>query len=439
MILLSHPTGSTPARHAALGLHRAGLLGEFWIGEAPSAPSWITRLLPGRGQQASQYRAYPEELNDKIRMRSLQAATQGIVQRLGLARQRSREEESDHEAAAFRMLDRSVAKRLSSGDFAGVYAYEDGAESAFRTARELHELCIYDKPTLHWKAVRELLREEAELEPQWAGTLAEQPASDEACARRDSEISLADVIIVPSVFAKHTVEQQIHTRARIAVVPFGPPAHPPAITERKRDASPKLRVLFVGPLTQTRGLSYLFAAVRQLDGAAELTVAGHRPIHPCSALDEELSRINFITPASQQEVLHLMAQHDVLVYPSLFEDFGPELLDAMASGLPVIATPNSAAPDLISDGCEGFIVPIRSAQAIAEKLHLLIREPERLAEMSNRATLRAREFNWKRYETTLATRVSETLAIAGRGTCSSYARATPAPHLPGIVPLDQNR
>lgn len=134
-----------------------------------------------------------------------------------------------------------------------------------------------------------------------------------------------------------------------------------------------------------------------------------------------------------------MAQHDVLVYPSLFEDFGPELLDAMASGLPVIATPNSAAPDLISDGCEGFIVPIRSAQAIAEKLHLLIREPERLAEMSNRATLRAREFNWKRYETTLATRVSETLAIAGRGTCSSYARATPAPHLPGIVPLDQNR
>ncbi|MBP7142659.1 MAG: glycosyltransferase family 4 protein [Opitutaceae bacterium] len=439
MILLSHPTGSTPARHAALGLHRAGLLGEFWTGETPSATSWISRLLPGGGRQDSGLHAYPEELGEKIRTRPLRPAAQSFAQRLGLGRPQSREDEKGHDPAAFRMLDRSVAKRLSSGSFSGVYAYEDGAESAFRIARDLHELCIYDKPTLHWKAAQELLREEAELEPQWADTLSDQFVSDEACARRDAEISLADVIIVPSVFTKRTIEQHVPTRARIAVVPFGPPVQPPAITETKRDASPRLRVLFVGPLTQRRGLSYLFAAVRQLEGAAELTVAGRRPPRPCSALDQELSRVNFVETDSHPEILQLMTRHDVLVFPSLYEDFGTELLDAMAVGLAVIATPNSAAPDLISDGNEGFIVPIRSTQAIAERLHLLVREPGQLAEMSHRATLRAREFNWKRYETTLATRVSETLAIAGMGTCASYSKATPAPILPGVVPLDQDR
>ncbi|MBX7123317.1 MAG: glycosyltransferase family 4 protein [Opitutaceae bacterium] len=439
MILLSHPTGSTPARHAALGLHRAGLLSEFWTGEIPAASTWITRMLPGGGRQNPESRAFPPELDDKIRTRPLHAATQSFAQRLGLSRQRAKGEETDHDEAAFRMLDRSVAKRISSGNFSGIYAYEDGAESAFRAARDLQELCIYDKPTIHWRAARELLREEAEREPQWAETLVEPQACDEVCARRDTEIALADVIIVPSVFAKHTIEQHVPTRARIAVVPFGPPTHPPAIAEKTRDASQKLRVLFLGPLTQRRGLSYLFAAVQQLEGAAELTVAGNRPIRPCSALDQELSRVNFAKADSQEEILQLMSKHDVLVLPSLFEDFGTELLDAMALGLPVIATPNSAAPDLVSDGNEGFIVPIRSAQAIAEKLHLLIREPGQLAEMSHRAALRAREFNWKRYETTLATRVSETLAIAGMGTCSSYSRATPAPHLPGVVPLDQGR
>ena len=60
--------------------------------------------------------------------------------------------------------------------------------------------------------------------------------------------------------------------------------------------------------------------------------------------------------------------HDVFVFPSLFEGFGLVLLEAMAMGLPMITTAHTAGPDLLEDGKEGFIVPIRSAEAIAEKL-----------------------------------------------------------------------
>lgn len=434
MILLTHPTGNTTVRHAALGLDRAGLLGELWTGMYQGVPSWVGSILPRNVYQNLQRQAYPEELSSKLRIRPWREVSRRLAQRIGFGQLTRRETGAWSEDAVFRSLDRTVAKHLASGAFTGVYAYENGAQSAFDTSKQLKQLCIYDKPTAYWKAAHDLFLEEAELEPQWAETLQGYQRSEAILARRDAELALADVVIVPSVFAKRTLERYTHLRSRIAVVPYGAPTHPPSLLDLKRTESSTLRILYVGPLTQRRGLSYLFAAVRQLAGAVELTVAGPRPALSCAALDNELSQVKYVNPGSHQDTLRLMAQSDVLVLPSLFENFGLELLDAMALGLPVIATPNSAAPDLISDGVEGFIVPIRSAQAIAERLHLLLRDPDQRVEMGQRALSRVREFSWRRYETTLGSRVSETLAFAGQGTCSSFCRAQPDPELPGVVP-----
>jgi glycosyltransferase involved in cell wall biosynthesis len=104
-----------------------------------------------------------------------------------------------------------------------------------------------------------------------------------------------------------------------------------------------------------------------------------------------------------------MAAHDVFVLPSLFEGFGLVLLEAMAMGLPVITTPNTAGPDLITDGEEGFLVPIRSAEAIAEQLELLRADRARRDSMSDGARRRAAEFTWTDYERSLAACVSSAL------------------------------
>jgi glycosyltransferase involved in cell wall biosynthesis len=68
----------------------------------------------------------------------------------------------------------------------------------------------------------------------------------------------------------------------------------------------------------------------------------------------------------------------------------------------VIATPHTAAPDVITDGTEGFIVPIRSSEAIADKLELLLREPARLREMKTAARARAQAQSWETYRRSLA-------------------------------------
>ena len=97
-----------------------------------------------------------------------------------------------------------------------------------------------------------------------------------------------------------------------------------------------------------------------------------------------------------------MSRHDVFVFPSLFEGFGLVILEAMSQGLPVIATEHTAGPDLIEEGQSGFIVPIRSAEAIAEKLDLLARDPSMLAAMKVAARKTAANHTWERYRSELA-------------------------------------
>ena len=104
-----------------------------------------------------------------------------------------------------------------------------------------------------------------------------------------------------------------------------------------------------------------------------------------------------------------MERLDVLGFPSLFEGFGLVILEAMSRGLPVITTAHTAGPDLIQDGVDGYLVPIRSAAVIAEKLETLHRDRARLAAMREAARATAREWAWAAYRRRLVTQLQSTL------------------------------
>jgi glycosyltransferase involved in cell wall biosynthesis len=311
--------------------------------------------------------------------------------------------------AVYRALDRAASRRLRSGKFNGVYAYEDGAEFCFREARRRGMRALYDLPIGYWRAAREILVEEAEREPEWAMTLSGNQDSERKTARKDAELALADVVFVASSYTRKTLEAAPGFKGTIAIVPYGSPTLPKTTAPVERPRSEKLRVLFVGSLGQRKGLSYLFAACRQLGSAVELTIIGQKPMEACPVLDRELAAVRWLPTCPHQQVLAEMEAHDVFVFPSLFEGFGLVLLEALAMGLPVITTEHTAGPDLIREGQEGFIVPIRSSAAIAEKLELLRLEPERRRDMSHRARRRAREFSWDAYGETLAACVAQAL------------------------------
>ena len=93
---------------------------------------------------------------------------------------------------------------------------------------------------------------------------------------------------------------------------------------------------------------------------------------------------------------------DIFVMPSLCESFGKVILEAMASGLPVIATTNTGARDVVKDGKHGFIIPIRDSKAIKDKIQYFYDNPSEIKRMGKNARKVAENYTWDRYSEKIA-------------------------------------
>jgi alpha-maltose-1-phosphate synthase len=393
MIVLSHPTGNENVREAALAFAEANLLREFWTTLNWDPDGLIDKAVPAKVRQTLRRRAYPESVRKRTHSLPSREIARLLFGNLPLV--------SEHETgllsidAVSRALDRKVAMEISrTAKFTAVYGYEDCAFETFAAAERRGFARIYDLPIGYWRAAQRIFAEEREREPEWAATLTGTRDSAEKLARKDEELRLAHRVVVASTFTKSTMTDSPHQR-EISIVPYGAP--PPDDSELLNCPN-KLRILFAGALGQRKGLSYALRAVEIIGREhCELTLLGRKAVSGCRVLDEAVRKHRWIPSLSHNEVLQEMRAHDVVIFPSLFEGFGLVITEAMSQGTPVIATPNTAGPDIIENGVDGWIVPIRSAEAIAEKLDILVREPYRAYEMKLAARANARMRGWENY------------------------------------------
>ena len=194
---------------------------------------------------------------------------------------------------------------------------------------------------------------------------------------------------------------------RCVIAPFGsPPPRPPV---RRTTASPNapLRVLFAGSMSQRKGLADVFAAVRLLRrSGVELVVFGS-PVAPFSFYRQQGPDFTYEAPRPHEEVLCLMERCDVLVLPSLVEGRALVQQEALSCGLPLIVTPNAGGEDLIDEGRTGFLVPIRSPSAIAEKIDWFASHRSDLESMRPYARETAAKLTWSGYAKTILDAVHE--------------------------------
>jgi glycosyltransferase involved in cell wall biosynthesis len=294
----------------------------------------------------------------------------------------------------YRHFDARVAQRVAEIDANAVYAYEGGARQTFIAAKRRGIKTLYDLTSGHWYWERDLLREEQARTPHLASVFPKLSDSEEHMREKDRELELADVVIVASQHVRRTLAGVV-PEDKIMVVPYGAP---PVRTRPgiRTDTHSPLRVLFAGALHQRKGIGYLLRAVEMLGSDVDLTLIGLR-FAPNDVVDSACRRSRWFETIPHEQVLELMMQSDVLVLPSLSEAFGLVVTEALACGLPVIVTPNVGASDLISDGREGFVVPVCSSEAIADRLNLLNCNRELLAEMSRNAHAAAEANSWKSY------------------------------------------
>ncbi len=398
-VMVTHPGGGQMrAFETAVGLERAGLLQSF-VGGFYFRPEsfWgrtVQRFVAGSGSRLElQLRAryHPQLAPERVKTHPAADLVFLGLDRIAHLHAAARRFVPAHN----RWFDARVAARVERERPAAVLSYEGCGWRTFERASRLGILTVLDQCTAHLETGRRLSREEAERHPDWADSLPLDPPAwfVEQCA---AEQELADAIHISSKYAKQTLVEHGVAAEKIYVNPMaadiGRFRPRPAQEERGT-----FRVLFVGQITQRKGLTYLLEAFRQLAlPNSELLLVGGLT-GAGKGLRQFLGEsVRHVASVAFLDLHRWYQQGSIFVMPSLHESGVLAIHEALASGLPVIATPNCGS--VVRDGIEGFIVPIRDVDALKEKILLLYRNRQLREEMGLRARQRAEVFTWAAYQ-----------------------------------------
>lgn len=297
-----------------------------------------------------------------------------------------------------RRLTNAVAKagaRAFSEEWAVVASW-GCAEPAFLEARSRGATCVLNYPLAHHAYTQRFLQEEARREPDFSGTLNSHDLPGKLIRRLEREIELADRVLVGSSFVKDTFVEEGVPESKIEVLPYGADVSIFKPNTEGRNGRSRFRMVFAGQISQRKGLSYLLRAFDLVsDDESSLTLVGGLQ-DDGSALRPWLGKVEHVPRVAKSTLADIFARADVFVFPTLVEGMPIVVLEAMASGLPVVTTANGPG-DIVRDGIEGFIVPVRDPRAIADKLQILRGNPSLRAQMGRNARLRAEGFSWRVY------------------------------------------
>lgn len=280
------------------------------------------------------------------------------------------------------------------------------AEPAFRVAKARGTVCVLNYSLAHHAFTHRYLQEEAEREPRFAATLNSHDFPVGQLAQLDREIALADHILVGSSFARDTFIAEGVPAAKLEVIPYGVDMslfHPGA---RRTPAGDSFNIIFAGQLSQRKGLSYLLRAYEQIrDAKTSLTLVGQMQ-DDGTALNPWRHLFRYIPHVPREKLAELFQQSDVFVFPTLVEGMGFVVVEAMASGLPVITTPNGPS-DIVRGGVDGYLVPPRDVEALVQRMQELRQSPALRRTMSQSALARAGDFTWASYRKAAVGRLSD--------------------------------
>jgi starch synthase len=241
---------------------------------------------------------------------------------------------------------------------------------------------VCDRGSSHIRAQDELLREE---HAQW--NIPFVGIDPRTTAREESEYEEADCITVPSTFVYRTFVEQGVSANKLRLLPYG--VNLSRFQPVDKPDSQRFDILFVGGMSLRKGVQYLVQAYQKIKHPAKsLTFVGA----PSKSLIKTLTALGLwpsdailLGHMPQAELKKVMSRSHVLVLPSIEDGFGLVMAQAMACACPVVASKHTGAEDLITDGEDGFIVPVRDVSALTDKLQQLADELKLRDEMGEKA------------------------------------------------------
>lgn len=291
-----------------------------------------------------------------------------------------------------RRFGRFAARTLPDCDI--LVAWSGAGLEAMQEAKRRSIKVVLERGSTHMEHQCRVL---AEAHARWG--LAWRPTAPELVARERAEYALADRIAVGSGHAAASFRAEGVAEGKLLVNPYGVDLSRFAPPPGGRDEKRRLRILFVGSVGIRKGVPELLTAFASLAGQADLHVVG--PLEPDFApLLARLPQAGVILrgPLPGAALAAEYAAADIFVLPSVEEGFGMVILQAMAAGLPVVASTATGLPDADSEGRAGLSVPPADVEALRFALEYLAADGSRRRDLGEAArTLVERGWSWDEY------------------------------------------
>ena len=288
------------------------------------------------------------------------------------------------------LYDRKASFRIDSTDV--VIGWTFFFLHTLRKAKSMGAKTIVERGSSHILYQMNILREEYERHD-----IEAKLAHPKLIEKELLEYNEADYISIPSLFVKRTFLERGVPEEKLIHVPYGVD-----VTDfkpiPKKDKT--FRIIHCGGITLRKGVHYLLQAFYELNlPDAELWLIGSmsKEMQPFLRRYDN-GKVFHKGPYPQKELYKHYSQGSVFVIMSIEEGLAMVQPQAMACGLPVICTTNTGGEDIVREGIDGFIVPIRNMEALKEKLFYLYENPDICKAMGQSARQRVSEgFTWDDY------------------------------------------
>ena len=388
-VTVSH-SGKQHSYQHALSLQRLGLLHQFVTSSYYRRSRWpdrIARQVPRL--DASLQKRWQRDLDERRVSRRIGLELPELWYR-NILKNGSRAELAMFQRDA--QFDQWVSRRWARESDV-LWGFQGSCLESLRAARSAGRTAICEFATAHVTSAVKILKEEAEKHPEWASTISNFHFPDWYQERLEQEPFEADFCVAASSFSQQSLIEAGINSARIRILPLG--ADLSQFPFIAREQKGPLRVLFVGGIGQRKGIKYLLEAVKNLNSPQiQLQLLGPLPADT-SPLEEWSPWFDYLGRTNQTGVAKHMQEADVLVLPSVFEGFGLVILEAMATGLPVIASTHSCAPEVIEENVSGFVLRHDDVMGLSNKIAWCAENRPELCEMGRAARQRALDFSWE--------------------------------------------
>ena len=262
---------------------------------------------------------------------------------------------------------------------------------SLRKARSLGAITIIERGSTHIEFQRDILKKEDDL----LGIKLILP-HPRIIEKELQEYQEADYISIASNFVKRTFLEKGIPEEKLIRVPYG------VDIDLFRPISKRdniFRIIYAGGITIRKGVHYLLRAVSELGlKNFETCLMGSIAYEIKPLLKKYSKNFRYLGRVRYKKLYRYYSYGSVFVMPSVEEGMAMVMLQAMACGLPVICTTNTGGEDIVRDGVDGFIIPIRDLKALREKILYLYENPSICYEMGRQARERVKNnFTWDNY------------------------------------------